>query len=111
INYLQLAVAKYLYDPFGNSISALGPWADLNLYRFSSKELHSGSSLYYYRERFFDPSLHRWLNRDPISELGGLNLYGFGGNNPVNEIDPFGLINEPGYFGWPSKAASSVNWN
>jgi hypothetical protein len=32
-----------------------------------------------------------WLNRDPIGEAGGINLYGFVGNNPVNFVDPDGL--------------------
>ena len=33
----------------------------------------------------------RWLNRDPIGEQGGVNLYGMVGNDPVNWFDPFGL--------------------
>lgn len=33
-----------------------------------------------------------WLNRDPIGELGGLNLYGYAGNNPICFVDPFGLV-------------------
>lgn len=36
------------------------------------------------------PELGRWLNRDPIAEQGGLNLYGFIGNDPVNYVDLLG---------------------
>jgi len=32
-----------------------------------------------------------WLSRDPIAERGGLNLYGYVGNNPINSWDPLGL--------------------
>lgn len=32
-----------------------------------------------------------WLNRDPIGENGGLNLYGYVGNDPLNKVDRFGL--------------------
>jgi RHS repeat-associated protein len=41
--------------------------------------------------RFYNPSTGRWLNRDPIGEDGGMNLYGMVGNNPVNAWDYLGL--------------------
>jgi uncharacterized protein RhaS with RHS repeats len=40
---------------------------------------------------FYDPSLGRWINRDPIGEAGGLNLYTFVQNRPVNAVDRNGL--------------------
>ena len=40
---------------------------------------------------FYNPQAGRWLNRDPIGEEGGENLYAFGYNNPVSEVDPDGL--------------------
>jgi hypothetical protein len=40
--------------------------------------------------RAYDPSTGRWLSRDPIGEKGGLNLYGYVGNNPIRLVDPFG---------------------
>jgi len=86
----QSTVATYRYDPFGNTISSSGSLASANVYRFSSKEIHVASAMYYYGYRFYDPNLQRWLNRDPIEELGGINLYLFTRNGPLNRIDPFG---------------------
>jgi RHS repeat-associated protein len=90
-NASQRLQAKYVYDPYGNLISAAGALAEANVYRFSSKESHAKSGLIYYLYRFYDPSLQRWVNRDPIEEQGGINLYGAGGNNLVKNVDPFGL--------------------
>jgi len=87
----QVTVASYRYDPFGNPISLSGSLAGANVYRFSSKEIHVNSGMYYYGYRWYDPNLQRWLNRDPIMELGGINLYGFVGNDPVDGCDLFGL--------------------
>jgi RHS repeat-associated protein len=87
----QNVVARYLFDPFGNTLSATGPKAEINKYRFSSKEAQSQSGLVYYGYRFYEPSSQRWVNRDPIQENGGRNLYGFVVNNPVTEVDLFGL--------------------
>jgi RHS repeat-associated protein len=88
-------VARYLYDPFGNLVGKWGPLADANRYRFSSKEVHPQSGLYYYGFRFYEPNLQRWLNQDPLGEGGGINLYGFVGNNPLNFVDPYGLAKGP----------------
>jgi RHS repeat-associated protein len=113
-------VANYRYDPFGNTLLQSGTLADANVYRFSSKEVHTNSLMYYYGYRFYDPVLQRWLNRDPLGEPGfelirhlstgrggpiplslgaelipGLNLYWYVGNRPSSYTDPFGL--EPGY--------------
>ena len=41
--------------------------------------------------RAYVPGTGRWLNRDPIAERGGMNLYGYVGNRPINAYDPFGL--------------------
>jgi hypothetical protein len=45
----------------------------------------------YYGYRYYDPNVGRWLSRDPIEEKGGLNLYGFVGNDTINYVDVLGL--------------------
>ena len=45
----------------------------------------------YYGFRYYSPAIGRWTTRDPLGEAGGLNLYAFVGNNPVNWVDPWGL--------------------
>jgi RHS repeat-associated protein len=86
----QAVVASYRYDPFGNTISKSGGLGDANVYRFSSKEVHVNSGMYYYGFRFYDPNLQRWINRDPIQEGGGVNLYSFARNCAIGFIDVFG---------------------
>jgi RHS repeat-associated protein len=90
IDTQQNVVARYLYDPYGRLISKSGALADANRYQFSSKEAHPKSGLYYYGFRFYDPSLQRWLNQDPIGENGGINLYRFVRNNPLSFFDALG---------------------
>jgi len=45
----------------------------------------------YYGYRYYDPVTGRWPSRDPIEEAGGINLYGFVGNDGVNTADVLGL--------------------
>jgi len=88
----EVIMAGYQYDPFGNILSLSGPLAEANLYRFSSKELHEASGLIYYLYRYYDPNLQKWPNRDTIGELGGVNVYAFVGNRPVDVVDLYGLV-------------------
>ena len=87
----QNVVAQYAYDPFGNPLSESGVAAGLNLMRFSSKEWHPQSRTYYYGGRYYDPNLQRWLNHDPSGLAGGINLYQFVENNPMELVDPDGF--------------------
>jgi len=91
VNSNQMVVARYHYDPYGNTLAAIGPLTEANLYRFSSKELHPNSGLVYYLYRYYEPNLQRWVNRDPIGEASGKNLYVHVANSPLNHIDMFGL--------------------
>ncbi len=84
-------VGRYAYDAFGNTLEASGARAAENPYRFSTKEFHAASGMVDFGFRFYLPGMGRWLNRDPIRESGGINLYGMVRNNPINEVDEYGL--------------------
>jgi RHS repeat-associated protein len=86
----QNMAARYLYGPFGRLTGKWGPIADANTMQFSSMPVHRQSGLSLYPFRAYDPSLQRWLNRDPIGEAGGINLYAYVRNNPLSYVDPYG---------------------
>jgi RHS repeat-associated protein len=83
--------ASYEYDPFGNTLKAVGDFASSNPFRFSTKYADAETGLVYYGERYYQPQTGRWLSRDPLGEDGGVNIYAFVGNSPVSHIDPTGL--------------------
>lgn len=86
-------VAERNYSPFGQMISARSdndPLFRRLHFWFSTKYLDLETGLYYFGGRFYSPFLCRWLNRDPIGEQGGLNLYAFCRNDPVNKYDKNG---------------------
>jgi len=115
----QAVVASYRYDPYGKTLAQSGTLAAANVMRFSSKEIMTRYlDFYYYGYRFYSPDFQRWMNQDPIGEIGfgrlkrpgstsllrhyrdtdisnGLNLYAFGANSPNSYIDPFGLYGNP----------------
>ena len=82
-------VARYDYDPYGRSTTVIG--TNKPDFNFTGLYQHAKSGLDMAVHRFYDPDLGRWLSRDPIGEAGGINLYGYVGNNPVNYVDELGL--------------------
>jgi RHS repeat-associated protein len=58
---------------------------------FTGREWDPETGLYYYRARYYDPSIGRFLSEDPIGLEGGVNYFRYVGNNPVTATDPDGL--------------------
>ena len=88
--------AAYEYDPFGKLIRYAGTRSSSMSLLYGTKYTDMESGLIYYGHRYYDPRQGRFINRDPIEEEGGINLYGFVGNNPLNAIDFLGLCDSEG---------------
>jgi len=120
LNSSGVYVAWYEYAGFGKVLTEGGAMKDSNPMRYSTqytdddaaRERGDGEAagfarraesagapwasrrqtgLVYYGLRYYDPGKGRFLNRDPIGESGGMNLYRFVGNNPVDRVDVWGL--------------------
>jgi RHS repeat-associated protein len=82
------------YDAFGNRIALEG--YNLCAYGFTGEQqFDETENVVYLRARYYDTRIGRFISRDPIGIKGGMNLYEYCANNPVNLIDPEGEI-----FGW-----------
>ncbi len=62
-----------------------------NPFRFTGRDWDSETSLYYYRARYYDPSIGRFLSEDPIGDAGGGSAYIYVDNHPTLLVDPLGL--------------------
>jgi RHS repeat-associated protein len=89
-NPTGVLVATYKYDAFGAIKSQTG--SVVNPYTFTSREYEEESGLYYYRSRWYSPSIGRFLSTDCLAFHADLNPHIYVSNNPANYIDPFGLI-------------------
>ncbi|MDO8616279.1 MAG: RHS repeat-associated core domain-containing protein [Dehalococcoidia bacterium] len=95
-------VGQYEYDVFGNLRvgSATGEPFLFTGQQFDNKARDTQSGLYYLRNRWYDPTIGRFLTQDPLpgSALSpqSQNRYAYVQNNPVNRVDPTGLDSEGG---------------
>ena len=97
---------NFEYDAFGREVRAWGPttgaspppglpankpFVDQLPFHFSSKYTDQESGFNYYGYRYYNAEWGRWLNRDPILERGGVNLYALCYNSALNFVDDSGL--------------------
>ena len=84
--------AVYDYSPWGEVERIGGASNSIESdFLYTGHFFHSKSDLHLTLYRAYDPALGMWLSRDPIAENGGINMYAYVGNNPVNYWDPYGL--------------------
>ncbi len=79
----------YVYSPYGESIT-LGA-DDGNSIQYTGRE-NDGTGLYFYRARYYDPVLKRFISEDPIGLSGGLNMHAYVEGNPISFVDPNGML-------------------
>lgn len=86
-------INKYAYTPFGRLAGSVESVPNPFRYVGKSGVMDDKSGLFYMRARYYDPEVGRFITKDPIGFDGGVNLYGYVGENPINFIDPSGLAN------------------
>jgi RHS repeat-associated protein len=84
----------YTFDSFGKQIASSGSLT--NPFQYTARESDPETGLYYYRARYYDPAVGRFLSEDPLRESGdGPNFYVYSFNDPVGYSDPSGMDAQP----------------
>ena len=91
-------VELYAYSPYGKQIvldtsgTDIGSSAHNNSYGYTGRRLDSDTGLWYFRARYFDEELGRFIARDPLVYVDGTNLFQYCISNPLNFVDPQGTV-------------------
>ena len=98
-------VQSYVYNAFGEYMekeAAISPWL------FSSKRYDPESGFVYFGRRYYDPATARWITEDPLGREAGPNRYAFVHNNPLTNVDLYGLMGQ-GNFSYMESFGRSMN--
>lgn len=93
-------VESYIYNPYGKVTvydeagSPVAASVKGNPYLFTGRRYDVESALYYYRARYLNPALGRFMNPDPKGFIDGMNLYEYAMSNPLRYVDPRGTATE-----------------
>jgi RHS repeat-associated protein len=78
----------YNYEPYGTTTTSGA--ASNNSITYTGRE-YDNTGLYYYRARYYSPTLQRFISEDPIGLAGGINTHAYVEGNPISRVDPTGL--------------------
>ena len=80
---------RYSYEAYGKT--TVSGTASSNSFEYTGRE-NDNTGLYFYRARYYNPGLQRFVSEDPIGLAGGPNVYAYVGGNPLTFTDPLGLM-------------------
>src|SRR5262249_15396815 len=95
---------RFRYGSFGGLLEPSGQPSNeescttaacLMPYRFTGQRLDPETSLYYFKNRYYDTEAGRFMTRDPANYVDGANIYAYANNAPPAATDPFGLTVVP----------------
>jgi RHS repeat-associated protein len=85
-------LTRYTYDPYGRTTTNHLSGSVDATFQYTGVYYHAASGLSLTLFRAYDSSTGRFINRDPIQEAGGLNLYGYCSDDPEDQTDTIGLL-------------------
>jgi RHS repeat-associated protein len=88
----------YTYDSFGKLTASTG--TVVNPFQYTARDYDSETGLRYYRARYYDQNVGRFISEDPIRFKAGIDFYSYVVNNPVNFTDPRGLQSGNSVIDW-----------
>jgi RHS repeat-associated protein len=89
-NDSQAIAWKAVYTPFGDAVASIQTVE--NPFRFPGQYYDQETGLHYNYFRYYNPQTGRYITPDPIGLEGGINLFVYVAGNPINRVDPEGLI-------------------
>ncbi|MGB2853364.1 MAG: RHS repeat-associated core domain-containing protein [Dehalococcoidia bacterium] len=90
------ADAAYAYSPSGAIVGKTGNMYNPFTYVGAYGVMDDGDGLFFMRNRYYDATTARFVQKDPLGFVGGTNLYCYTNNNPIRYIDPLGYQAEMG---------------
>jgi RHS repeat-associated protein len=99
---------QYTYEPYGNT-TASGT-ASTNSFQYTGRE-NDGSGLYFYRARYYNPVIGRFISQDPLGSFSGLSRYSYAGDDPIDYSDSSGLLISPRHYDITRDAALNAGYS
>lgn len=81
-------VNTYSYDSYGKLLASTGTTP--NPFQYTGREFDAETGAYYYRARYYDQNVGRFISEDPIGFKGGVDFYAYVKNKPTRLMDPTG---------------------